>query len=42
MGHGPGVLLASQSPYRLELLGRLLDAFERFAPRVDAPPLNGG
>ena len=41
MGHGPGVLLASQSPYRRELLGRLLDTFECFAPRVDETPLNG-
>lgn len=41
MGHGPGVLLASQSPYRRELLGRLLDTFESFAPRVDETPLHG-
>ena len=29
------VLLASQSPYRRELLGRLLPAFRAWAPRVD-------
>ena len=41
MGHGPVVLLASQSPYRRELLGRLLDTFESFTPRVDESPLPG-
>jgi septum formation protein len=41
MGHGPGVLLASQSPYRRELLGRLLDTFECFAPAVDESPMRG-
>lgn len=41
MGHGPGVLLASQSPYRRELLGRLLGTFESLAPNVDESPLPG-
>lgn len=41
MDHGPGVLLASQSPYRRELLGRLLDAFKSCAPEVDETPLQG-
>jgi septum formation protein len=41
MGHGPRVLLASQSPYRRELLGRLIETFESFAPRVDETPLPG-
>ena len=41
MGHGPRVLLASQSPYRGELLGRLLDAFGCFTPDVDESPLPG-
>ncbi len=31
----PHVLLASQSPYRRELLSRLLEDFETFAPNVD-------
>lgn len=31
----PRVVLASQSPYRRELLGRLLSGFEVLAPRVD-------
>jgi len=31
----PHVLLASQSPYRRELLSRLLADFETFAPRAD-------
>lgn len=31
----PRIVLASQSPYRRELLGRLLPAFEVLAPRVD-------
>ncbi|MFZ1624132.1 MAG: Maf family protein [Gammaproteobacteria bacterium] len=39
MGHGPAVLLASQSPYRRELLGRLLDTFECFTPDADESPL---
>ncbi|MCB1597825.1 MAG: Maf family protein, partial [Gammaproteobacteria bacterium] len=41
MGHGPRVLLASQSPYRRELLGRLLSAFECFTPDIDESPLPG-
>ena len=41
MGHGPEVLLASQSAYRRELLGRLLDTFESFAPEVDETALHG-
>lgn len=35
MGHAPDVLLASQSPYRRELLGRLLGTFSCLAPDVD-------
>lgn len=31
----PRIVLASQSPYRRELLGRLLSGFEVLAPRVD-------
>lgn len=41
MGHGPRVLLASQSRYRRELLGRLLSAFECFTPDIDESPLPG-
>ena len=41
MGHAPLVLLASQSPYRRELLGRLLGSFESLAPAVDESPLPG-
>ncbi|MEZ5561511.1 MAG: Maf family protein [Gammaproteobacteria bacterium] len=41
MGKGPGVLLASRSPYRRELLGRLVDTFEARAPEVDETPLPG-
>lgn len=41
MGHGPEVLLASQSAYRRELLGRLLDTFKCLAPEVDETPLHG-
>jgi septum formation protein len=41
MGHGPEVLLASQSAYRRELLGRLIDTFRSFAPEVDETPLHG-
>ena len=41
MGHGPRVLLASQSPYRRELLGRLLVAFGCLSPDVDDSPLPG-
>ena len=41
MGHDSGVLLASQSTYRRELLGRLLDSFESLAPDVDETPLPG-
>lgn len=41
MGHGPDVLLASQSPYRQELLGRLMDAFGSLAPNVVETPLPG-
>lgn len=35
------VLLASQSPYRRELLGRLLPDFRAWAPRVDESRLPG-
>jgi septum formation protein len=35
------VLLASQSAYRRELLGRLLDSFDTLAPAVDERPLPG-
>lgn len=41
MGHGPRVLLASQSAYRRELLGRLLDSFDTLAPAVDERSLPG-
>ncbi|MEZ5564442.1 MAG: Maf family protein [Gammaproteobacteria bacterium] len=34
-GKAPIVVLASQSAYRRELLGRLLSAFETMAPKVD-------
>lgn len=35
MVHPPRIVLASQSPYRRELLGRLLPDFTTFAPSVD-------
>ncbi len=41
MGHGPDVILASQSPYRRELLGRLIEAFGSLAPNVLETPLPG-
>ncbi|MEO8445558.1 MAG: Maf family protein [Gammaproteobacteria bacterium] len=37
----PPVILASQSPYRRELLGRLLAVFGTLAPRVDEARLHG-
>ncbi|MBM4221201.1 MAG: septum formation protein Maf [Gammaproteobacteria bacterium] len=41
MAQGPRVLLASQSAYRRELLGRLLGSFDTLAPEVDERPLPG-
>src|SRR5690606_2242713 len=38
---GPPVVLASSSPYRRALLGRVLDRFECVAPDVDETPQPG-
>jgi len=39
--NGPGIVLASTSRYRAELLRRLLDHFEQIAPEVDEQALPG-
>jgi len=39
--HPPRIVLASQSRYRRELLGRLLPDFETFAPHVDESRQSG-